>query len=161
MLVLVEKILQAGTHQSFALTRVVAGAEWALEALPGVNDEKTRRPNHRPPEKSAWQSQLGSHSDEFRDGLSQHLVHHLAALQLDCRLAGTKFRPDLFVEQAGHDELHDFALAWRQRTETLTQLTYLCILVPPSTVARDRLLNRVQQFLVTKWLDEKFHGACF
>jgi hypothetical protein len=38
MLVLVEKILRAGTHQGFALTRVVAGAEWALEALPGVND---------------------------------------------------------------------------------------------------------------------------
>ncbi len=48
MLVLVEKILQAGTHQGFALTRVVAGAEWALEALAGVNDlvEYETRLNH-------------------------------------------------------------------------------------------------------------------
>jgi hypothetical protein len=48
MLALVEKVLRAGTDQGFPMTRVVAGAEWALEALPGVNDlvEYETRLNH-------------------------------------------------------------------------------------------------------------------
>lgn len=38
MLALIEEVLDGGHHQGFALTRLVAHMEWALEDRPGVND---------------------------------------------------------------------------------------------------------------------------
>ena len=38
MLALIEEVLQAGKAQGFALTRLVANMEWALEDRPGVED---------------------------------------------------------------------------------------------------------------------------
>ena len=38
MLSLIQEILEAGIQQGFALTRLVAQMEWALEDRPGVND---------------------------------------------------------------------------------------------------------------------------
>ena len=48
MLALVEKVLQTASHQGFALTRMIAAVEWALEARPGVDDlvEYETRLNH-------------------------------------------------------------------------------------------------------------------
>ena len=38
MLALIEHVLQSGAKEGFALTRLVAHMEWALEDRPGVND---------------------------------------------------------------------------------------------------------------------------
>ena len=38
MLALIQEVLEAGTHQGFPLTRLVAHMEWALEDRPGVDD---------------------------------------------------------------------------------------------------------------------------
>ena len=38
MLALIQEVLEAGTAQGFALTRLVAQMEWALEDRPGVDD---------------------------------------------------------------------------------------------------------------------------
>ena len=38
MLALIEEVLQGGAAQGFALTRLVAHMEWALEDRPGVDD---------------------------------------------------------------------------------------------------------------------------
>ena len=38
MLALIQEVLEAGKKQRFALTRLVAHMEWALEDRPGVND---------------------------------------------------------------------------------------------------------------------------
>jgi hypothetical protein len=38
MLALIQRVLQGGREQGFALTRLVAHMEWALEDRPGVND---------------------------------------------------------------------------------------------------------------------------
>ena len=38
MLTLIEEVLQGGKEQGFALTRLVANMEWALEDRPGVED---------------------------------------------------------------------------------------------------------------------------
>jgi hypothetical protein len=38
MLALIEQVLQAGAAEGFALTRLVAHMEWALEDRPGVDD---------------------------------------------------------------------------------------------------------------------------
>jgi hypothetical protein len=48
MLALIEQVLQGGVAQGFALTRLVANMEWALEDRPGVDDliEYETRLNH-------------------------------------------------------------------------------------------------------------------
>jgi hypothetical protein len=38
MLALIEEVLDSGIQQGFALTRLVAHMEWALEDRPGVDD---------------------------------------------------------------------------------------------------------------------------
>jgi hypothetical protein len=38
MLALIEEVLDGGIRQGFALTRLVAHMEWALEDRPGVDD---------------------------------------------------------------------------------------------------------------------------
>ena len=38
MLALIQEVLEAGPRQGFALTRLVAHMEWALEDRPGVDD---------------------------------------------------------------------------------------------------------------------------
>jgi hypothetical protein len=38
MLALIQEVLEGGAHQGFALTRLVAHMEWALEDFPGVDD---------------------------------------------------------------------------------------------------------------------------
>jgi hypothetical protein len=38
MLALIKEVLEGGTEQGFALTRLVAHMEWALEDFPGVDD---------------------------------------------------------------------------------------------------------------------------
>jgi hypothetical protein len=38
MLALIEEVLDSGKRQGFALTRLVAHMEWALEDRPGVDD---------------------------------------------------------------------------------------------------------------------------
>jgi hypothetical protein len=38
MLALIEQVLDGGTQQGFALTRLIAQMEWALEDRPGVDD---------------------------------------------------------------------------------------------------------------------------
>ena len=38
MLALIEEVLQNGKAQGYALTRLIANMEWALEDRPGVND---------------------------------------------------------------------------------------------------------------------------
>ena len=38
MLALIEEVLQSGKREGYALTRLVANMEWALEDFPGVND---------------------------------------------------------------------------------------------------------------------------
>ncbi|HET8922457.1 MAG TPA: MEDS domain-containing protein [Candidatus Acidoferrum sp.] len=38
MLSLIKEVLEGGAHQGFALTRLVAHMEWALEDFPGVDD---------------------------------------------------------------------------------------------------------------------------
>ena len=38
MLALIKEVLEGGTQQGFALTRLVAHMEWALEDFPGVDD---------------------------------------------------------------------------------------------------------------------------
>jgi hypothetical protein len=38
MLALIEEVLQSGPREGYALTRLVAHMEWALEDRPGVND---------------------------------------------------------------------------------------------------------------------------
>jgi hypothetical protein len=38
MLALIQEVLEAGRQQGFALTRLVAHMEWALEDFPGVDD---------------------------------------------------------------------------------------------------------------------------
>src|ERR1700757_3205841 len=38
MLALIQEVLEGGTQQGFALTRLVAHMEWALEDRPGVDD---------------------------------------------------------------------------------------------------------------------------
>jgi hypothetical protein len=38
MLALIQEVLEGGRKQGFALTRLLAHMEWALEDWPGVND---------------------------------------------------------------------------------------------------------------------------
>jgi hypothetical protein len=38
MLALIQEVLEGGAQQGFALTRLVAHMEWALEDFPGVDD---------------------------------------------------------------------------------------------------------------------------
>src|SRR6059036_1601484 len=61
-------------------------------------------------------SELPGHSDEARQRMGFHFFHHSAALDFDSDLGRPQFSGDLFVEQALHDQGHDFLLARRQRT---------------------------------------------
>src|SRR4029434_9590642 len=74
-------------------------------------------------------------------------------------LAGVELRRDLFVQQAGHDECHDLTLARRQRFVPPSQLGQIRPLTSGSAVTINRLLNGVEQLLVTKRLREKVHRA--
>src|SRR5262245_50892213 len=73
-------------------------------------------------------------------------------------LAGADLRRDLFVQQASHDECQHLTLALRQRFVPPSQLGQIRPLAPCSAVTINRLLNGVEELLVTKRLREKVHG---
>jgi hypothetical protein len=72
-------------------------------------------------------------------------------------LAGVELRRDLFVQQTGHDECHDLTFALRQGSVPPSQLGQICPPMPRSAVTVNRLLNSVEELLVTKRLREKVH----
>jgi hypothetical protein len=74
-------------------------------------------------------------------------------------LAGVELRRDLFVQQTGHDECHDLTLALRQRFVPPSELGQTCPLMSCSAVTINRLLNSVEELLVTKRFREKVHRA--
>jgi hypothetical protein len=73
--------------------------------------------------------------------------------------AGAELRRDLFVEQTCHDERHHLVLARRKRLVPPTPLGQLCPLISCRAVARNRLLNGVEELLVTKRFREEVHRA--
>ena len=80
-------------------------------------------------------------------------------MSLHRRLAGAELRGDLFVEQTRHDQGHDLALARRQRLVPPSQLGQLRPLLSCRAVTINRLLNGVEELLVTKRFREKLHGS--
>jgi hypothetical protein len=73
--------------------------------------------------------------------------------------AGVELRRDLFVQQTGHDERHDLTLTLRQRFVPPSPLGQTSPLISSSAVTLDRLLNGVEELLVTKRFREKVHRA--
>jgi hypothetical protein len=70
-----------------------------------------------------------------------------------------ELRRDLFVQQTGHDECHDLTLALRQRFVPPPQLGQTCPLTSCGAVTINRLLNSVEELLVTKRFREKVDRA--
>src|SRR5260370_16095545 len=64
---------------------------------------------------------LRGHSDQFCQGFSLHLAHHMPALDLYRDFAGPEIKCDLLIEHAPNHQAHDLALACRQRSVMLSQ----------------------------------------
>ena len=88
-----------------------------------------------------------------------HLPHHLAAMRLDGDLADAELAADLLVQEAGHDQDHHLALAWRQRPVALVQLHQPGLALQDVPAAFERTLDGVDQRLVTPRGGEELHGA--
>src|SRR3989442_14067349 len=78
-------------------------------------------------------------------------------MDLDGDFAGAQLGGDLLVEEARDDQGHHLTLARRQRLVPPAQLSQLRPPAALRAVAVNRLLNGVQQLLVTEGLREKFH----
>ena len=57
-----------------------------------------------------------SHCDSYQvcDRVSLHLLHHFPAMGLHRDLADVQLQSNLFIQHAGHNEVHDIALSRRQ-----------------------------------------------
>ncbi len=55
-----------------------------------------------PPSGGSWKPQLFCHSAQFSRGISVHLAHHLAAMDLRGDFAGSESRCDLLGQHAGN-----------------------------------------------------------
>src|SRR5688500_9546856 len=84
-----------------------------------------------------------------------HLLHDMLAVDLDRALARTQLSCDLLVEEPCHHERHHFPLARSQPTISTAQLGDLGPLLARVAVTFERLLNRVEQLLVTEGLGQE------
>src|SRR5262249_23145542 len=70
-----------------------------------------------------------------------------------------ELRRDLFVQQPGHHECQDLALALRQRFVPPSQPRQIRPLTSSRAVTINRLLNSVEELLVTKRFREEVYRA--
>ena len=79
-------------------------------------------------------------------------------MRFHCDFADAKLEADLFIQQAGNDECHHLPLATAEQGVTVSQPTYLHLMVKRSPTALDRLLDSAQQRVVAKWLGKEVEG---
>src|SRR2546427_5844982 len=104
---------------------------------------------------------LPRHSDQFCQGVSLHLVHHVTAMDLHGDFTGPKVISDLLIEHARNYQSHDLALACGQRRVAVSQLAKLTLLLARHTVAVQSLVDRIQQVLVREGLGKELHRTGF
>src|SRR5262245_31226396 len=96
-----------------------------------------------------------SHPNQSGERPSLHLFHHMLAVDLDRGLARTQFSSNLLVEEPSRHERHHFPLAWRQPSISTAQRCDLGSLLARIAVTFDRLLNGVEQLLITERLGQE------
>src|SRR4030095_9849145 len=89
-------------------------------------------------------------SDQVSERIDLHLAHHPASVGLDRDLADSELDCDLFVQQAGDDQCHDLAFAWRERFVTVSKLMQFRFVSTCSAAALDRQADRGQQDLIAE-----------
>src|SRR5215469_6317858 len=102
-------------------------------------------------------SEFLRHSDQIWERLSLHFAHHITALDLYSYLAGSKFTSDLLVQLARNHEAHHVALTRSQRTVALLKIRCPGATLACQAVPLQRLLNRVEEILVSKGFRQKLH----
>src|SRR5690348_7784549 len=85
------------------------------------------------------------HSYEVRDRIDLHLPHDAGSVGLYRVLADTELRGDLFVQQAGDDQLHDLSFARRERRVTISKGTQFGFVSKCRAAALDGLTDGAQQ----------------
>src|SRR3954471_206032 len=106
-------------------------------------------------------TELLTHPDEVRERPGPHLVHDLAAMDLDGDLASPQLGGDLLVQEPGDDERHHFPLAARERLVEGVEVVHLRAAPKYAAVPPDRLVDRFQQGLVAERFREKLLRARF
>src|SRR5712692_818381 len=92
------------------------------------------------------------HSHQVCQRIDLHLPHHPASVGLDRDLADTELECDLFVQQAGDDQCHDLAFAWRERFVTVSKRMQFRFVSTCSAAALDRQPDRSQQDFIAERL---------
>ena len=88
-----------------------------------------------------------------------HLAYDVAAMDFDGDLADAHVGGNLLVEATGHDMRHDLALALAQTLEPHPQSCDRLLVFEQGAVARQTLLDRVQDFLIAERLRQELDRA--
>src|SRR5579862_2279692 len=102
--------------------------------------------------------ELVRHPDKLRQGLGLHLFHDLAAIHFDGRFAGSEFRCNLLVKHPRDDEVHYLALANAESFTTMSQFSYLSLVLAQDAISSERSLDRIEEILMSEWLGKKLNG---
>src|ERR1700747_1563691 len=74
---------------------------------------------------------------------------------------GTEFSSDLFVEEPGYYQPHDFELSWRKLRKSCAAFCEVATLLPVVGRARQRLRYSGEQFVIAKRFRQKIGCAAF
>jgi hypothetical protein len=94
-------------------------------------------------------------------GYNAHFIHHAAAMGLNRTYGGTEFSSDLFVEEPGYYQPHDFELSWRKLRKSCAAFCEVATLLPVVGRARQRLRYSGEQFVIAKRLWQEVDCAAF
>ena len=89
-----------------------------------------------------------------------HLLHDLAAMNLERDLADAQLGRSLLVEKAAYDQRQHLALAWRQGRKALMQIGQLRSLPPGVAILREGSIDRAHQVCLPERLGQKVDRAC-
>src|SRR5580658_7240144 len=76
-----------------------------------------------------------------------------------CNFTRPEYRGNLLCLHTGHYELHHFSFARSQAFMPVIQFGHLIPLASQLLVALQRLLNRIEEFLMAEWFRQELKGA--